>query len=488
MTRYTQLEVEDDDDERMEMVTGREDEGSEGGDAVAVRGSVTGLYFAHFLGTFGDRMWQFAIPYLFSKLWEKSMEPVAVFCLLLYASTFGGMFYLGNWMDHTDRLSIVRTTIVLEACAVLASVLFFWLLLVVGAHDNMSGANQDLQFTWQTIVSYIGLLITAVLAEIMARGGTIAMERDWVVVISQGDSDYQAHLNSWMRRIDLLCKLGGPLIFMLIDKLLTETYGDDQSHVQFKYGIAIVGAWNVISVPLELKAVQGIYEMYPKLAEKKQKADDARSGSVNPMVIIYHGAREYWNHPVRWASIAYCQLWFTVLDNGSLMTSYLVWARVNDFVNVASRGVGALFGILGTFAFPYILKASPSLERAGTYSIVAFSAFISVVGVVFLVSSFQVSAYVMVVGVVLSRSPLWSFDLAIQQILQEKVEEESRGTINGVHSALCQLQMMCVYVVALIFAHSYEQFYILALFSVASVSAAALMYVHWAQNIAHQHV
>ncbi|KAK4981030.1 hypothetical protein LTR66_010239, partial [Elasticomyces elasticus] len=45
----------------------------------------------------------------------------------------------------------------------------------------------------------------------------VSVERDWVVVISQDDDTVRRILNARMRRIDLFCKLFGPLAISLID-------------------------------------------------------------------------------------------------------------------------------------------------------------------------------------------------------------------------------------------------------------------------------
>lgn len=46
---------------------------------------------------------------------------------------------------------------------------------------------------------------------------TISIERNWVVIIAQGNELDLQKLNSQMRRIDLFCKLVGPLVIALVD-------------------------------------------------------------------------------------------------------------------------------------------------------------------------------------------------------------------------------------------------------------------------------
>ncbi|KAJ9461339.1 Solute carrier family 40 member 1 [Diplonema papillatum] len=434
------------------------------------------LYIAHFFGTFGDRMWQFAVPYLFTKLWMTDMVSQDIFCLFLYGGTFFGMFYAGNWMDATQRLPLVRTAVVLEGAALLCSIAFFYLLVSVGQSVESVDGKTDLTASPAVVFTFAVLLITTLLAEIMTRTSTMALERDWVIVIADGDQLYQAHLNSWMRRIDLVCKLCGPMLFIVLDHVLDPAEG---SRTRIMNGLYVVAGWNIIAVPMQLWTLQKVYDAFPALAEKTCAVGERQ----NPVVVLKEGFSDYWKHDVRWASLAYGQLWFTVLDSGNLMTAFLVHEGISDYLNVATRGAGAIFGILGTFAFPHLVAHCSNVEQAGKVSITAFCVIVSCIGLGFIFLSIHTAAYTMCVGLVLSRMPLWSFDLSIQQILQQRVAEDQRGIINGVNTALCQIQMMTIYVVALLVARRYSEFVTLTLVSVLSVVLATYEYYHWTKTV-----
>ena len=45
---------------------------------------------------------------------------------------------------------------------------------------------------------------------------TLTIEKDWVVILSAGDSEWLAHTNSVMSQIDLLCESLGPALMGLI--------------------------------------------------------------------------------------------------------------------------------------------------------------------------------------------------------------------------------------------------------------------------------
>lgn len=45
---------------------------------------------------------------------------------------------------------------------------------------------------------------------------SVAIERDWVTVIAQASSEHLTRINTYVRRIDLLCKLLAPLFVSLL--------------------------------------------------------------------------------------------------------------------------------------------------------------------------------------------------------------------------------------------------------------------------------
>ena len=81
----------------------------------------------------------------------------------------------------------------------------------------------------------------------------------------------------------------------------------------------------------------------------------------------------------------------------------------------------------------------------------------------------------MLIGVVCCRIGLWTFDLAVQQLVQEKVVEEERGVVSGVMGAMNSIMDMLHYVLV-IAAPKPEHFGILALISVAMIAVGWLLY------------
>merc|ERR1712029_547625 len=85
------------------------------------------------------------------------------------------------------------------------------------------------------------------------------------------------------------------------------------------------------------------------------------------------------------------------------------------------------------------------------------------------------SVSVFLLGIILARFGLWIVDLTITQILQERVEEERRGVINGVQDSLNNSMdlLKCVLVILMPDA---KHFGCLIILSYISISSGWLLY------------
>jgi hypothetical protein len=207
-------------------------------------------------------------------------------------------------------------------------------------------------------------------------------------------------------------------------------------------------------------------------------------GKSSPCAALVRGFRSYVRHPVLLASVSLSLLYCTVLDNGALMTAYLTWRGVDPAVVGASRGAGAIFGLIGTFVYPQLLKCNGgSVERAGLYSVWLFWICL-VPGLVmfYIAGESNVSDYTVLSVMVVSRVGLWAFDLAVTQIMQEYISEEDRGIVNSTQTATMQVFSCVILVGGLIFSEP-KQFIVLVTFSIFVVLAACLTYTRWYRNI-----
>ena len=177
------------------------------------------LYISHFLQTFGDRLWQFAVPLLLTELFIDTLFPQALFTFFTYLAVFLFMPLFGAWIDSTNRLYVVTTTIWIQnICICISSVVMFILAYfhesIIVHHSNIHNIDYKL------ILSFSGLLITSMLGQIMGNGATLSLEKDWVVILCGDDKNALTTVNARMRRIDLICKIIAPATFGIYTEFL----------------------------------------------------------------------------------------------------------------------------------------------------------------------------------------------------------------------------------------------------------------------------
>lgn len=160
-----------------------------------------------------------------------------------------------------------------------------------------------------------------------------------------------------------------------------------------------------------------------------------------------------------WASISYCMVYFSVLDNGSLVAAYLKTQGIGYHIIGIAKACGAFFGICGTFLTPLLVnRYGLTLELVGMMSVWLFWICLSPSGIQFVAEEmfdtgvFHFNdAYVILGCMMVARCGLWAFDLAENQMMQERVDEDVRAQVNGVQVSVSQMFMIFVSAFAMVF-------------------------------------
>ena len=247
-----------------------------------------------------------------------------------------------------------------------------------------------------------------------------------VVVVAENDQEALRTINAQMRRIDLLCKLFGPLFIALIDGYST------------KVAIIVNFALNVGSVAVEYFAIAKVYDEVPKLQEPKARPPteqiEGRTPEGEPetrptpycshiRTILGKSAADfglYFRHRAFLPSIAGAFLYLTVLSFSGQMVTYLLSAGYNSTHIGAARSLGVVFEVLSTWVAPWLMgRIGP--VRAGLW--LSNCQVAMLVAGITLFWAFEdkplVSASGLVGGTILSRVGLRGFDLCTQVIVQE---------------------------------------------------------------------
>jgi len=339
--------------------------------------------------------------------------------------------------------------------------------------------------------SLYGLIVlVSIPGQLFVNIGRIAIEKDWVPIVADTNSHLLTRLNTRLRIIDLSCKFLAPMAFGI-----TLQYLGTDSVVRIRWGSLVVFMYNTLSAVPECICISCVYAAVPALSTAGVKVKGRMSSKgvrKNPFREFLEGWKIYFKHPIFLASLSFTLLFATVLSPGSLLLAYLKWLGLMEGLLGASIGTGAIFGLLGAWIFPYLRgskeREKMKLEAIGLLSIWIWFAFIAPIGIVLVMKQERLVdispinlGYILLFFVVVGRMWLWTFDLAENQLLQERVREDIRGRISSVQTGLSQLFTVVVYSLGLVF-HTPEQFPILCYTSVSGICLSALCYTVWYQR------
>ena len=474
------------------------------------------LYGSHFMSAWGDRMWQIAVPIFLIDIFKSTLLPTSLYTVLVYVSSVLFMPTIGAWIDRTSRLTVQRVGLIVENFSVVCTggVIVYLVSVDPGVGDETQNFSSP-----HILTSYVIFVLLGIIGELFNNAQTLSIEKDWVVVIARVLEVELSQLNTTLRRIDLSCKALAPGAFAFIYQSVGTT-----NRERIFYGAVVIAFWNAASFPIELILNTMLYSSFPALRMKLHRHSDgtvhSHSGGQKPhhhleltdvdgnvrlvldendeaiergrvrvidMAQTDEEASKGWlsswtlymRNTIFPASLAYTLLWMTVLDNGSLMTSYLLWRGVPPVYFGFSRGAGAVFGLLGTTCFLCIKHRVGSLEKVGMVAIWLFWALL-VPGVVsfYLAGASRITDYILMASMSISRVGLWAFDLVITQLTQEGVCEKDRGSFGGAQTASYQAFYVVVNLMGMIFPNP-AQFVVVVTYSVAVVLCSALIYSKW---------
>lgn len=229
-----------------------------------------------------------------------------------------------------------------------------------------------------------------------------------------------------MRRIDLLCKLLGPLCIALVDGLSTEA--------------AIIANFtmNMASIMVEYYAIARVYYDVPALqADKQENSSSGLATTRAPpglttkldalsqqfMSVTKKSVADvklYIRHRAFLPSFAGALLYLTVLNFAGQMVTYLLSAGYSATEIGIARTLSVFFEVLATWIAPWLMELIGPV-RAGLWLSSWQLSMLAAGTAIFLIYQDRpwVSATGLVGGTILSRVGLRGFDLCTQIVVQE---------------------------------------------------------------------
>ncbi|RYO76180.1 hypothetical protein DL763_010681 [Monosporascus cannonballus] len=137
----------------------------------------THLYISHFLSTWNSRLFEFAAVLFLASIFPNTLLPMSVYALVRSGAAILFAQPIGSMIDKGNRLTVVRISIVGQRLAVAASCGLFWVLEQQG--DNIKGQLKTGLFGLAVILACVEKLCSVL--------NLVSVERDWVVVITEGN-------------------------------------------------------------------------------------------------------------------------------------------------------------------------------------------------------------------------------------------------------------------------------------------------------------
>ncbi|KAG7005231.1 hypothetical protein G7Y79_00021g050980 [Physcia stellaris] len=424
------------------------------------------LYTSHFLSTWNSRLFEFGAVLFLAHIFPKTLLPSSVYAIVRAASAICFSPSVGSYIDRAERLKAVRISIVVQRVAVIASCLLFWVM-----------STNNIRLAWFKPVLFGVVCVFACAEKICAVMNLVAVERDWVVVISESTGCELTVLNSQMRRIDLFCKLVGPLMIALVDGF------------SIKAAIWTTMGLSSASVLAEYFTIAWVHEAIPALQLPRIHSTNISSNAHQPSPTHLSSAlhtfasstSSYIYHSAFLPSLSLSLLYLTVLSFSAQMLTYLLSTGVTSLQLGFLRTISSILEISATWFTPLAISRIGPI-RSGLWSIGWQASIIITATSIFWTSKKeQVAAAWLVAGVILSRVGLWGFDLSVQIVVQEEVEAEARGSFSSTEASLQNLFELFAYATTIVWARP-DQFRYPVLVSTVAILVASGLYASFVRR------
>lgn len=252
------------------------------------------------------------------------------------------------------------------------------------------------------------------------------------MVVAEKEPAVLRALNAQMRRIDLLCKLFGPLFIALMDGISTQT------------AIIVNLVMNSTSVWVEYVAIARVYRDVPELHESKKNTPAGPPDVESPPRVdadhdppetrvtdhwtwchglVKHSVADFalhLRHRAFLPSFAGALLYLTVLSFAGQMVTYLLSASYSTAQIGVARTFSVCLEVLATWVAPWLISKIGPVRAGLWFSSWQVTMLIAGVAVFWVFAdNASISATGLVGGVILSRVGLRGFDLCAQLIVQQ---------------------------------------------------------------------
>ncbi|XP_061574304.1 solute carrier family 40 member 1 isoform X1 [Cololabis saira] len=356
----------------------KEATGIPGSALIYLKGPKFLIYVSGALSMWGDRMWHFAISVFLIELYGHNLLLTAVFGLVVAGSVLLLGALIGDWVDRNPRNKVAHASLFIQNTSV--TVCSIVLMLVFSYKQRI----EQIWDGWLTVVCYTVVIILADVANLASTALTIAIQRDWIVVITGYNRGHLAGMNATMRRIDQVTNILAPLAVGQVMTLASNVVG-----------CGFILGWNLVSLIVEFFFLSRVYRIVPALSVKpptveadqvyletiqrsesqgedsdEERTEDngsvqLKNGTTMPLCFrkfqwlvstCKDGWRAYYRQPVFLAGMGLAFLYTTVLGFDCITTGYAYTQGISGSLLSLLMGVSAITGLMGTMMFTRLRK------------------------------------------------------------------------------------------------------------------------------------
>src|SRR5690606_17848036 len=108
-----------------------------------------------------------------ASIFPDTLLPMSVYALVRSAAAIVFAQAIGSWIDHGNRLTVVRVSILGQRVSVVASCVLFWLMGL--RNDGLDQGSRDGLFS--------ATVVLACIEKLCAVMNLVSVEKDWVISI-----------------------------------------------------------------------------------------------------------------------------------------------------------------------------------------------------------------------------------------------------------------------------------------------------------------
>ena len=415
------------------------------------------LLLGRLLTRSGDQAWDFVIPFALLHVFPGRLQIAAFYYLIIKIGTFLLTTSAGKWMDSSQRGTVVRAGVWIQFFAVLGGMVSFWYLDQAVHHES--------SFTDLSVVGLFAILcLFGTFASIGSIITDIAVGND--LAPAMVSSDRLTWFNSWLRCIDLGTEVGAPILAGVI-------YAQESSQIHL-VGLLFIALWNLISFVPE-------YLLLKNVVENSQLQKQVSTSTQSWKDLLQVDFRKAITNPIFPLIFSYALLWLSVLSpHGVLLAGYLKDQMSMPESEIGLfRGLGALFGLISTISFPYLVGKIGLIKSSKSH--LAFQGVTLVIGIIAFYVNHSLAIYIFLGCILLSRIGLYGFSNGEFELRQRLIPDTKRGELNSLSHLMTTLATLVLFAVGSLLPDTAD-FKYLVYGSLAAVIAANVVFLKWSSK------